>query len=370
MGRRLTLEEAKFQVAQFDCELIGEYNGAFEPVIIKCVCGNIRSYSSFNSFVCRNGNHLCYKCGFDDRHPFSNDCVEEKLQKFGCHLIGDYLGFDKDIGILCLCGHVKYTTLNKFVAPRSSKLCDECTRNKRIIGRDNIIERFNAIGLNVLDNKNFDTTNKRWEVEDVFGYKYATTIYNAERNARRNSKFEPFCRNNPFTFDNMNLWLKLNDKDFEIIELIVEEYLRVISKCYICGGKWETGWDSITGYNTDCPLCRASSGEVEMRQFFVKNKISYDAEHTFSDCKRFHRLPFDFYLPEYNGVCEYSGIQHFEPIDFGGRGKEWALQQFEELQIRDEIKEKYCLDNNIPLLKIPYWDFSRIPEILTSYLNL
>jgi hypothetical protein len=69
-------------------------------------------------------------------------------------------------------------------------------------------------------------------------------------------------------------------------------------------------------------------------------------------------------------MCEVQGEQHYFPIDFGGHGKEWAQQQFEELQIRDAIKEKYCLDNNIPLLKIKYTDFNRIPEILTSYFNL
>ena len=69
-------------------------------------------------------------------------------------------------------------------------------------------------------------------------------------------------------------------------------------------------------------------------------------------CKK--ELPFDFYLPDYNVCIEYDGIQHFEPVDFGGKGQEWACQQFESLKLRDDIKNAYCAANNIPLCRIKY----------------
>ena len=48
-------------------------------------------------------------------------------------------------------------------------------------------------------------------------------------------------------------------------------------------------------------------------------------------------------------IIEYDGEQHFKPIDVWG-GEE-ALSNTRE---RDLIKNKYCFDNNIPLIRIPY----------------
>ena len=41
-----------------------------------------------------------------------------------------------------------------------------------------------------------------------------------------------------------------------------------------------------------------------------------------------------------------------------------------EIKIKDNIKTQYCKDNNIKLIRIPYWDFDNIEEILKKELNL
>lgn len=43
---------------------------------------------------------------------------------------------------------------------------------------------------------------------------------------------------------------------------------------------------------------------------------------------------------------------------------------FDITQTRDSIKNKYCEDNGIKLLRIPYWDFKNIDEILSKELGL
>jgi hypothetical protein len=75
-------------------------------------------------------------------------------------------------------------------------------------------------------------------------------------------------------------------------------------------------------------------------------------------------LRFDFYLEEFNTSIEIQGKQHYEPVDFGGRPREWSIQDFKIQQIRDQIKRDYCKENNIKLLEIPYWDFDNIEQIL------
>ena len=44
---------------------------------------------------------------------------------------------------------------------------------------------------------------------------------------------------------------------------------------------------------------------------------------------------------------EYNGNQHYKPVNFFG-----GYKKYEEIKIRDDIKKKYCNDNNIKLLII------------------
>ena len=76
-------------------------------------------------------------------------------------------------------------------------------------------------------------------------------------------------------------------------------------------------------------------------------------------------MPFDFYLPKYNILIEYDGKQHFL---YGGFGID--LLEFMNLKYRDNIKTKYCEDNNIKLIRIPYWEFDNVEKILELELNL
>ena len=79
-------------------------------------------------------------------------------------------------------------------------------------------------------------------------------------------------------------------------------------------------------------------------------------EKTFNDCYNPEtnvRLRFDFYLPDYNCCIEYDGIQHFE-------GWSNSLLNLRDNKYRDNIKEEYCKNNNIRLIRIPYTDFDKI----------
>jgi very-short-patch-repair endonuclease len=97
------------------------------------------------------------------------------------------------------------------------------------------------------------------------------------------------------------------------------------------------------------------SGELYIENVLDKNKIEYNKQHTFLDCNNQRqgssckKLPFDFYLPKYNCCIEYDGEQHFKPKKFFG-GEEGFLRR----QQLDKIKDQYCKDNGIKLIRIPY----------------
>jgi len=62
-----------------------------------------------------------------------------------------------------------------------------------------------------------------------------------------------------------------------------------------------------------------------------------------------YKLPFDFYLTDFNVCIEYDGEMHFKEIErFGGKVKlDYHIKN-------DNIKNKFCIDNNIRLFRIKY----------------
>jgi hypothetical protein len=98
-----------------------------------------------------------------------------------------------------------------------------------------------------------------------------------------------------------------------------------------------------------CPVCRESKGERIIRLFLIENNISYTPQKRFKECRDKYPLPFDFYINDLNICIEYDGKQHFKPVkQFGGENG------FNDRIKKDNIKTKYCENNNIQLLRIKY----------------
>jgi Zn ribbon nucleic-acid-binding protein len=155
---------------------------------------------------------------------------------------------------------------------------------------------------------------------------------------------------------------------------VLEDYLGADTKIKMrhnsCGHIWNITPAHFLS-NRRCPICTKSKGEQNIAKYLQTNNINYIQEYRLTDCKNKtgYILPFDFYLPDYNLLIEYDGEQHFEPVTFGGIPQEKALKNFKKQEIRDKIKNDYCILNNLPLLRIPYWEFNNIEEILNNKLN-
>lgn len=106
-----------------------------------------------------------------------------------------------------------------------------------------------------------------------------------------------------------------------------------------------------------CPKCsEKSKGQLLLRNILQQNNIDFIEEWTDNGrCKNKKTsgtLRFDFYLPKYNCCIEYDGIQHFK-----SNGGYYTEDFLKKVQYRDKIKNEYCRQNNIKLIRIPYTDF-------------
>ena len=101
-----------------------------------------------------------------------------------------------------------------------------------------------------------------------------------------------------------------------------------------------------------CQKCRRSKGEDEIEYFLKNNNIIYETQKRFKDCKNIKQLPFDFYIPSKNLCIEYDGELHTKSVKFFG-----GDESLEKTINNDNIKNQFCLENNINLLRISYINF-------------
>ena len=112
----------------------------------------------------------------------------------------------------------------------------------------------------------------------------------------------------------------------------------------------EVDTHSLTSGATQSCGCLISKGEEKIAMLLTQYGIPFIKQKTFEDCKfpdSGYLAKFDFYVNnEY--IIEFDGIQHFQDVEF------FKNNNYSSIKMRDDIKTKWCKDNNIPLIRIPY----------------
>lgn len=140
--------------------------------------------------------------------------------------------------------------------------------------------------------------------------------------------------------------------------------------CEDCEKPFITSFGWFLKGKTKCNECTCSIGERLIIDYLNSHSIEYEHDcHEIYTDEWANPLRFDFYLSNTNIAIEFDGEQHYKPIDFNGDGIEIATTKFNEGIVRDNIKNKYCINNNIPLIRIPYWERDNIEDILDNYFN-
>ena len=110
------------------------------------------------------------------------------------------------------------------------------------------------------------------------------------------------------------------------------------------------------GDTTSCG-CIQSKNESIIAQMLNSLGYTYKQQYVFDDLsstgRKCDRLPFDFAIlnPHTQQVLyliEYDGIQHFT------ESHQWQQGGYQITHSNDLLKNKYCFDRNIPLIRIPF----------------
>lgn len=103
------------------------------------------------------------------------------------------------------------------------------------------------------------------------------------------------------------------------------------------------------GHTQSCGCERRSHGELKIEEILIKNNISYQQEYPAFKFSSGMPAKFDFYIDN-KYFIEYDGETHYKYNLHGQHNEE----QLKAQQERDIIKNQYCKEHNIPLIRIPY----------------
>lgn len=332
---------------------IEEYSRNDKPIKIFCKRCEKEFTQTPNSHLCGCGCPNCQKTNLQDFIERSNKIHNYKYNYSKSH-------FDNQndlINIYCEShGLFKQKVSNHL----NGHGCKKCGYDKIKISSHDFIKRSNKIHNNKYKYHDYTSLNSSTliEIECPNHGDFKQKVHNHLKGHGCRKCYVESLRLSNEDFIYMSERIHNYKYDYSLVKY-KNNSEKVVIKCPIHGRFDQTPNIHIKG--SGCPICKSSKGEKRILNFLKSNNIPYKTQYVFDDCYHKSKLRYDFYLPDHNTIIEYGGRQHFEPIEkWGGYG------EFENIKLRDEIKNNYCMENNIYLIRIPYNKFSRIEEILSK----
>lgn len=279
--------------------------------------------------------------------------------------IVDYTRVTKPFTIKCLnCNRVRtFSSFNNFIGANKTNICDCYTKNSNYSLYQDSIKTIEQI----LDkSKNEVKFLRYWYKEDTRKNMIevlcldCNQVYSKPFSEFKKNYKCPFCKGKELL--NTQAVKSLLSDEYELLSEYKGTNKKVLVKHLKCGFIWKTTVNSLYRY-TGCPKCnkKISKGENRIISFLIKNGIAFEKEKSFKWQSNTRRR-YDFYLPDYNLICEYNGEQHYREVDYFKRS-------LEEQQSTDAEKKKEAEDNGYNYLVIPYYSFNNIETILNNWLN-
>ena len=127
-------------------------------------------------------------------------------------------------------------------------------------------------------------------------------------------------------------------------------------KCLLCGREYEALGQTLE--KTIGCGCQKSIGEFNIIQILQQNNIKYYKEYCFPNSL----LRFDFALLNKDNniyrLIEFDGEQHYEQ---NIKNSGWNTYEKYQYTLKNDLKKnQIAKDNNIPLVRIPYWERDNI----------
>lgn len=308
-------------------------------------------------------------------NKFDIEYVKKHCSEKGLECISDkYVDMKSSLQFICpSCGEVYERNFNN-IKYRKNILCYNCSRKQSGKGQaftyeevKNYIETESGSECKLLS-KGYVNIDSKLLMQCGCGNKFSTTFYKFKNRDKRQ------CNDCGLIITKYKNATPIND----IVEMVEKEGYTFIEnelnggdqRIHIqCAEGHSSYWVSVSKFKSGrrCPYCYRSLGEDFISQELDKLDVKYKQEYTFNNLKGLGdgSLRYDFAIfngKELSCLIEYDGKQHFE-VAFGDD------ELFKRTQHHDAIKNQYAKDNEIPLYRIPYTQYNKIPTIISKIIK-
>lgn len=349
-------------------DIIGDYVDFKAPIKCKCKVCNWE-WNPIPSSILRGSNcPYCMKKSIAYTSESFKEIYYKKYPNTNIEIIGEYKDSHSTINCKCLsCGYEWNPRAKHLMAGHG---CPKCAIDNRILQPKTTKEFLNEY-YNKYSESNITILGK---------YRGAANPINCICNIcnyKWNPKPENLLRGNgcPYCTGHIqyttNLFIKKLNECYPLNNIIIRsEYTngseKIKAECSICHKLWETKARNLLR-GRGCPYCVSAKTEKSIGTFLDNLEIRYTTQKKFPDCKDKKELPFDYEINDERFISfllEYQGEQHERPIDFAGKGPEWAEKQLISVKSHDKIKYDYCKMTECHLEYIWYYEEDKIQALI------
>lgn len=363
MSKKLTREEFLKILNEkrgLEFELVGEYIDTQTPTQFKhMTCGRVFEKRPTKLITKINGG--CSWCAkkFKKTTEYFKDEIKEKYGN-EYEILGEYESARKPLSTKHVkCGNIWNITPDNLLRGKGCPICsnkkphDEFVKDiDRIFdGSIVVLEEYQGVTVEIKFHCNIHNIDFYRDPQNMIGG-HGCPMCNSSRR-KTQEEFE-------------NEVAEMYGDEY----IVIGQYINCKTRLKIkhnCGCEYDVIPSKFLAYEYRCPVCERNMSKYSgtVKNFLDYNNIEYVTEKRFKDCKHKQQLPFDFYLEKYNCCIEVDGEQHFKAINyFGGE------ENLEVTKFRDEIKNTYCKENNIKLIRLPYFDWNKFYDILAKELHI
>lgn len=288
---------------------------------------------------------------------------ERVFEKYGdeVEILSKYNGGTSPIDFVYHCEKHgdTYKTINaKNILAKSFSPCKECTKKQRSKKAKNPLRfdkeyQYNRL-VQYVESKGGKLISKEWtRAKDLYEIDCNNpdhpNFFNNADKIMNSKQWCPYCCGRKGDFEE-EIREIIHSKNGELLSEYINSQTHVQVKC----NKHNYIWD-IMPFNIKkgrwCPVCNLTESEKITYDFLMNNKIKFDIQHTFDDLvgRNNEKLRFDFaiYINNTLILLEIDGDEH------RSRGESSYSRT---VRRNDKLKNKYCSNKNIQLIRIPYYN--------------
>lgn len=357
------------------------YSGTLNKVIITCpIHGDFlqQAYSHMKGIGCKYCSNEKKQYNKMSLQEFINKCKIKHGDTYNYDKV-DYINSNSKIIITCNF-HGDFTQ-RASAHLHDTQGCPKCFYKKQSIEKSsNIIDFIKK--ANTIHNYKYDYTKSEYQNSFIkikitcplHGEFFQTPAAHLNKQGCKKCgtiSLSLKLKNDPQKFINIANTVHNFKYDYSTIKYI-NCHTKISIICPLHGEFFQEPQSHLNGKG--CKKCSSPKGELIILKYLEDNNIPYIPQYTHDLCRNPNtkrKLSFDFYLPTYNICIEFDGLQHYKPFAFGSdRSESTMIKNLKTTQEKDEIRNIFCKNNNIHLLRIPYWEMNNIPNILMNNIKL